>query len=145
MLVFSLFSLIQVVGHTILASVLWNRAKSVDLKSKDAITSFYMFIWKVTLAFILSKIQTLLFVLVEKALCMLDYRNRIILILCAFAIHLEMLSNIILGYQHFLSRPHFSIMNSTGIGLAKGENYRSLVATCYIHKTKCYPNYIVIN
>uniref|UniRef100_A0A2N9HW89 Homogentisate phytyltransferase n=1 Tax=Fagus sylvatica TaxID=28930 RepID=A0A2N9HW89_FAGSY len=40
--------LITVLGHTILASVLWNRAKSVDLKSKDAITSFYMFIWKVT-------------------------------------------------------------------------------------------------
>ncbi|GMY35353.1 homogentisate phytyltransferase 1, chloroplastic isoform X1 [Fagus crenata] len=38
--------LITVLGHTILASVLWNRAKSVDLKSKDAITSFYMFIWK---------------------------------------------------------------------------------------------------
>jgi len=38
--------LLTVVGHTILASVLWNRAKSVDLKSKDAITSFYMFIWK---------------------------------------------------------------------------------------------------
>ncbi|XP_075652349.1 homogentisate phytyltransferase 1, chloroplastic isoform X1 [Castanea sativa] len=38
--------LLTVVGHTILASVLWIRAKSVDLKSKAAITSFYMFIWK---------------------------------------------------------------------------------------------------
>lgn len=35
-----------VLGHTILASLLWTRAKSVDLSSKAAITSFYMFIWK---------------------------------------------------------------------------------------------------
>ncbi|KAI4335403.1 hypothetical protein L6164_014048 [Bauhinia variegata] len=34
------------IGHIILASVLWYRAKSVDFKSKAAITSFYMFIWK---------------------------------------------------------------------------------------------------
>ncbi|TKY72727.1 homogentisate phytyltransferase 1 [Spatholobus suberectus] len=33
-------------GHALLASVLWYHAKSVDLKSKAAITSFYMFIWK---------------------------------------------------------------------------------------------------
>ncbi|CAL0307349.1 unnamed protein product [Lupinus luteus] len=33
-------------GHAILASVLWYRAKSVDLKNNDAIQSFYMFIWK---------------------------------------------------------------------------------------------------
>ncbi|GAV89667.1 UbiA domain-containing protein, partial [Cephalotus follicularis] len=38
---------VTVLGHGILASVLWNRARSVDLKSKTAITSFYMFIWKV--------------------------------------------------------------------------------------------------
>lgn len=38
--------IITVLGHTILASVLWIRAKSVDLKSKAAITSCYMFIWK---------------------------------------------------------------------------------------------------
>nr|ACC77744.1 homogentisate phytyltransferase [Manihot esculenta] len=37
---------ITVLGHAILASILWNRAKSVDLKSKAAITSCYMFIWK---------------------------------------------------------------------------------------------------
>ncbi|XP_062113072.1 homogentisate phytyltransferase 1, chloroplastic-like [Humulus lupulus] len=36
-----------VLGHTILASILWTNAKSVDLSSKAAITSFYMFIWKV--------------------------------------------------------------------------------------------------
>ncbi|CAN1229215.1 Homogentisate phytyltransferase 1, chloroplastic [Linum grandiflorum] len=36
----------RVVGHTILAFVLWNRAKSVDLTSKAAITSCYMFVWK---------------------------------------------------------------------------------------------------
>ncbi|THG16968.1 hypothetical protein TEA_010502 [Camellia sinensis var. sinensis] len=37
---------ITVLGHAILASILWNRAKSLDLKSKAAVTSFYMFIWK---------------------------------------------------------------------------------------------------
>lgn len=37
---------ITVLGHAVLASILWNRAKSIDLKSKTAITSFYMFIWK---------------------------------------------------------------------------------------------------
>ncbi|KAK9097857.1 hypothetical protein Syun_024902 [Stephania yunnanensis] len=38
--------LITIVGHVILASTLWYHAKSVDLNSKAAITSFYMFIWK---------------------------------------------------------------------------------------------------
>ncbi|KAK9099840.1 hypothetical protein Scep_023270 [Stephania cephalantha] len=38
--------LITAVGHVILASTLWYHAKSVDLNSKAAITSFYMFIWK---------------------------------------------------------------------------------------------------
>ncbi|KAJ0984208.1 hypothetical protein J5N97_002564 [Dioscorea zingiberensis] len=37
---------ITVLGHGVLASVLWNHARSLDLKSKAAITSFYMFIWK---------------------------------------------------------------------------------------------------
>ncbi|KAK6127072.1 hypothetical protein DH2020_039184 [Rehmannia glutinosa] len=37
---------ITVVGHTLLGLLLWNRAKSIDLKSKASITSFYMFIWK---------------------------------------------------------------------------------------------------
>ncbi|XP_059637374.1 homogentisate phytyltransferase 1, chloroplastic-like isoform X6 [Cornus florida] len=37
---------ITVLGHALLASILWNRAKSIDLKSKAAITTFYMFIWK---------------------------------------------------------------------------------------------------
>ncbi|KAJ3679227.1 hypothetical protein LUZ60_017238 [Juncus effusus] len=37
---------LTVVGHGVLASILWNRAKSIDLTSKTAITSFYMFIWK---------------------------------------------------------------------------------------------------
>ncbi|KAL5974023.1 hypoxanthine-guanine phosphoribosyltransferase [Asimina triloba] len=36
----------RVLGHLALASILWARAKSVDLKSKAAVTSFYMFIWK---------------------------------------------------------------------------------------------------
>lgn len=62
MLVFSLFALFQVSGHAILATILWNRAKTVDLKSKAAITSFYMFVWKVTQAiFFMSKTQPLLF------------------------------------------------------------------------------------
>ncbi|OIV95574.1 hypothetical protein TanjilG_22717 [Lupinus angustifolius] len=34
-------------GHAILASVLWYRAKYVDLNSNDAMHSFYVFIWKV--------------------------------------------------------------------------------------------------
>jgi len=37
---------ITVVGHVGLASLLWNRTKSIDFQSKTAITSFYMFIWK---------------------------------------------------------------------------------------------------
>ncbi|KAJ7955802.1 Homogentisate phytyltransferase 1, chloroplastic [Quillaja saponaria] len=37
---------VTVLGHVFLASLLWIRAKSVDLNSKAAITSFYMFIWK---------------------------------------------------------------------------------------------------
>ncbi|KAI3472430.1 hypothetical protein Pfo_029551 [Paulownia fortunei] len=35
-----------VIGHTLLGLLLWSRAKSIDLKSKASITSFYMFIWK---------------------------------------------------------------------------------------------------
>ncbi|XP_010265485.1 PREDICTED: homogentisate phytyltransferase 1, chloroplastic-like isoform X1 [Nelumbo nucifera] len=38
---------ITVLGHGILALILWNQAKSLDLKNKVSITSFYMFIWKV--------------------------------------------------------------------------------------------------
>ncbi|KAL9362580.1 hypothetical protein Peur_045365 [Populus x canadensis] len=36
----------NVLGHAILASMLWNHAKSVDLKSKASTISCYMFIWK---------------------------------------------------------------------------------------------------
>ncbi|MBA0700094.1 hypothetical protein Goari_001665, partial [Gossypium aridum] len=36
---------ITVLGHSVLASILWIRAKSIDFKSKAAITSCYMFIW----------------------------------------------------------------------------------------------------
>ncbi|KAL5225447.1 hypothetical protein ABZP36_012086 [Zizania latifolia] len=35
-----------VAGHLILAAILWNRSRSLDLTNKAAITSFYMFIWK---------------------------------------------------------------------------------------------------
>ncbi|RDJ58252.1 hypothetical protein AB723_19625, partial [Acinetobacter baumannii] len=38
--------LVMVLGHSILATVLWNQAVALDLKSKVAITSFYMFVWK---------------------------------------------------------------------------------------------------
>jgi hypothetical protein len=41
---------LQIAGHSILAAILWSCARSVDLTSKAAITSFYMFIWKVSLA-----------------------------------------------------------------------------------------------
>ncbi|KAI9392974.1 hypothetical protein POPTR_006G166100v4 [Populus trichocarpa] len=37
---------VLILGHAILASMLWNHAKSVDLKSKASIISCYMFIWK---------------------------------------------------------------------------------------------------
>nr|AUY61993.1 homogentisate phytyltransferase [Cymbidium sinense] len=35
-----------VLGHAVLALILWKNAKSVNLTSKADITSFYMFIWK---------------------------------------------------------------------------------------------------
>lgn len=38
---------LQCIGHAMLAAVLWERSQSVDLKSRAAITSWYMFIWKV--------------------------------------------------------------------------------------------------
>ncbi|KAL9683949.1 hypothetical protein QQ045_021378 [Rhodiola kirilowii] len=38
--------LVTVLGHTVMASILWLRAKSTNLKSKSAITAFYMFVWK---------------------------------------------------------------------------------------------------
>ncbi|XP_076935321.1 homogentisate phytyltransferase 1, chloroplastic-like [Bidens hawaiensis] len=37
---------ITISGHVILGLLLWGRAKSTDLESKSAITSFYMFIWQ---------------------------------------------------------------------------------------------------
>ncbi|XP_030461840.1 homogentisate phytyltransferase 1, chloroplastic [Syzygium oleosum] len=37
---------LTVLGHVLLGSLLWSRAKSIDLRSKASITSFYMFIWK---------------------------------------------------------------------------------------------------
>nr|BAK52289.1 8-dimethylallyltransferase [Sophora flavescens] len=38
--------IITVLGHAVLASVLWYHAKSVDLTSNVVLQSFYMFIWK---------------------------------------------------------------------------------------------------
>nr|CAB3468624.1 unnamed protein product [Digitaria exilis] len=35
-----------IAGHSVLAAILWSCARSVDLTSEVAITSFYMFIWK---------------------------------------------------------------------------------------------------
>ncbi|KAF7113081.1 hypothetical protein RHSIM_RhsimUnG0162900 [Rhododendron simsii] len=41
-----LFLLFQVLGHCVLASTLWLRARSVDLDNKASISSFYMLIWQ---------------------------------------------------------------------------------------------------
>ncbi|KAF5787643.1 putative homogentisate phytyltransferase [Helianthus annuus] len=38
---------IMVIGHSILGFILWRNANLVDLKSNEAIESFYLFIWKV--------------------------------------------------------------------------------------------------
>ncbi|KAE8056308.1 hypothetical protein FH972_013091 [Carpinus fangiana] len=40
--------LVTTLGHLALASFLWVRAQTVDLASKESVTSFYMFIWKVS-------------------------------------------------------------------------------------------------
>lgn len=37
----------QVTGHGLLASTLWQRAQQFDIANKECITPFYMFIWKV--------------------------------------------------------------------------------------------------
>ncbi|KAJ0733663.1 putative naringenin 8-dimethylallyltransferase [Helianthus annuus] len=37
---------IMVIGHSILGFILWRNANLVDLKSNEAIESFYLFIWK---------------------------------------------------------------------------------------------------
>jgi homogentisate phytyltransferase/homogentisate geranylgeranyltransferase len=36
----------MVLGHVALATILWLKSQSVDLKSRESITSWYMFIWK---------------------------------------------------------------------------------------------------
>lgn len=36
----------MVLGHAVLAGILWHHATRIDLKSKMAITGFYMFVWK---------------------------------------------------------------------------------------------------
>uniref|UniRef100_A0A166EQJ1 Homogentisate phytyltransferase n=1 Tax=Daucus carota subsp. sativus TaxID=79200 RepID=A0A166EQJ1_DAUCS len=43
---FLLSKLVTVIGHCTLASVLWLRANSVNLKDNASVTSFYMSIWK---------------------------------------------------------------------------------------------------
>uniref|UniRef100_A0A7N0TBT2 Uncharacterized protein n=1 Tax=Kalanchoe fedtschenkoi TaxID=63787 RepID=A0A7N0TBT2_KALFE len=42
--------LVMVLGHTLLASLLWERANTIDLNSKDASQDFYMFVWKLLYA-----------------------------------------------------------------------------------------------
>lgn len=37
---------LTVFGHAALALILWSHARSIDFSRKEAITSFYMFIWK---------------------------------------------------------------------------------------------------
>ncbi|XP_026454325.1 probable homogentisate phytyltransferase 1, chloroplastic [Papaver somniferum] len=43
---FPVSKILTVLGHFVLGSFLWLRARHVDLTSKADITSFYMFIWK---------------------------------------------------------------------------------------------------
>ncbi|KAK9141521.1 hypothetical protein Syun_010921 [Stephania yunnanensis] len=43
---FNLSMLVTVLGHCILATALWLRARDTDLANKESLTSFYMFIWK---------------------------------------------------------------------------------------------------
>ncbi|MCL7048334.1 hypothetical protein MKW94_007226 [Papaver nudicaule] len=43
---FAISKILTVLGHSVLGSILWLRARHVDLTSKADITSFYMFIWK---------------------------------------------------------------------------------------------------
>ncbi|KAH9667375.1 Endonuclease [Citrus sinensis] len=45
---FPLSKLVTVICHSILAFILWLRAKTVDLSSNASTLSFYMFIWKVS-------------------------------------------------------------------------------------------------
>ncbi|KDO40230.1 hypothetical protein CISIN_1g047278mg, partial [Citrus sinensis] len=46
---FPLSKLVTVICHSILAFILWLRAKTVDLSSNASTLSFYMFIWKTQL------------------------------------------------------------------------------------------------
>ncbi|KAF7151828.1 hypothetical protein RHSIM_Rhsim02G0083900 [Rhododendron simsii] len=43
---FSTSKFVTVLGHCVLASILWLRARSVDLDNKASISSFYMLIWQ---------------------------------------------------------------------------------------------------
>ncbi|KAF6143685.1 hypothetical protein GIB67_021695 [Kingdonia uniflora] len=45
---FPFSKLVTILGHCTFASILWIRAQSIDLTSKASVTSFYMFIWKVS-------------------------------------------------------------------------------------------------
>ncbi|XP_072963754.1 homogentisate geranylgeranyltransferase, chloroplastic-like [Typha angustifolia] len=38
--------LILIIGHGVLASLLWSRARCLDVQNKSSVFSFYMFIWK---------------------------------------------------------------------------------------------------
>ncbi|KAF5195599.1 Homogentisate phytyltransferase 1 protein [Thalictrum thalictroides] len=42
---YPLSKMVTVVGHCMLASILWLRARCVDVRNKGDVTSFYMFIW----------------------------------------------------------------------------------------------------
>ncbi|WOL05558.1 homogentisate geranylgeranyltransferase [Canna indica] len=37
---------LTMLGHGFLASILWIRAKSINIENKESVTAFYMFIWK---------------------------------------------------------------------------------------------------
>ncbi|CAK7353864.1 unnamed protein product [Dovyalis caffra] len=52
---------ITILGHCTLAFVLWLRARTVDLASKESITSFYMFIWKASQISLCSSLASCLY------------------------------------------------------------------------------------
>ncbi|KAK1378304.1 hypothetical protein POM88_025048 [Heracleum sosnowskyi] len=43
---FPLNKFVSVIGHCTLASLLWRRAKSLNLEDDSSVESFYMFLWK---------------------------------------------------------------------------------------------------
>ena len=70
----NLKKLIQVTGHGLLASTLWQRAQQFDIANKECITPFYMFIWKVC--------KSLCFVISVSLLSIFKERKDLLMCLC---------------------------------------------------------------